>query len=345
MMRKILLIIGFIVLAVGASVTFVQASAKDSYYCPMHPSYTSDKPGTCPICNMNLVKKDPGAGLSEKEQVQKHLGDICLMHNCHKGHQGRPCPMMVVVKKGEKVSCPICGTHVAGFPENSEINSLHTTIKIDAQKRQLIGVKTASVEEKALVRTIRAYGKIARDSRWVYAQVFEYERPFLYIGEKPLVGLNHKATVDLPALPGKTFSGRVRLLEREIDPVTRTTLVRIQLDDWNKVLKQDMSANVNIQIDLGSSLTVPQSAVIDTGTRQIVFIDRGEGLIEPRRVVLGERGDDDFQVISGLAAGEKVIVSGNFLIDSESRLKAVLENVGSDDDQAPVSSEGHQHGK
>ncbi len=342
-MRKLLLIFGFISIAISLSINFVQAAAKDAYYCPMHPSYTSDRPGTCPICNMNLVKKDPGAGLSEKEQVQKHLGDICLMHNCHKAHQGRPCPMMVVVKKGEKVSCPICGDHVAGFPENSEINSLHTTIKIDSQKRQLIGVKTTAVEEKAIYRTIRAYGKVARDSRWIYAQVFEYERPSLYVDEHPLIGLKHKATIEVPSLPGKIFTGKVRLMEREIDPVTRTTLVRIQLDNWNKVLKQDMSANVNIKIDLGSSLVVPQSAVLDTGTRQIVFIDRGEGAIEPRTVVLGEKGDNDVQVISGLAAGEKVIVSGNFLIDSESRLKAVLENVGSSDQEAPAG--GHQHGK
>lgn len=342
-MRKILFILGLMMVAAGAYVTFAQAAPKDVYYCPMHPNYTSDRPGTCPICNMSLVKRDPAAGLSEEDKVKKHLGDICLMHNCHKGHEGRSCPMMVVVKKGEKVSCPICGTHVAGFPENSEINSLHTTIKIDSDKRQLIGVKIATVEERNVFRTIRAYGKVARDSRWVYAQVFEYERPSLYIGERPLVGIRHQASVDLPALPGKSFKGKVRLIERDMDPVTRTTLVRIQLDNWNRVLKQDMSANVNIKIDLGSSLAVLQSAVIDTGTRQIVFIDRGEGVIEPRTVVLGEKGDEYYQVESGLKQGEKVIVSGNFLIDSESRLKAVLENIGSEDQSAPV--EGHQHGK
>lgn len=331
----------FMGLGIVLVVTAAAFAAKDIYYCPMHPSYTSDKPGNCPICNMSLVKKDAGAGLSDEDKVKKHLGDICLMHNCDKGHDGRPCPMMAVVKKGEKVTCPICGSHIAGFPENTDVNAIQTTIKIDSRKRQLIGVKTSVVEERKIVRTIRAYGQVAQDERWIYAQIYEYERPALYADEQPLVGLHWPVTVDVPAIPGKTFTGKVRLLDRDMDPVTRTTTARIELDQWNKILKKGMSANVNIEIDLGKALAVSQDSVLDTGTRKIVFVDRGEGLIEPREVVLGDKGDSDYEVLAGLKAGEKVIVSGNFLIDSESRLKAVLENAGSDN-QSAVTKE-HQH--
>ncbi len=286
-MSKFWIILGFVFLAFSSNLMPAQAAGKDIYYCPMHPSYTSDRAGTCPICNMNLVKRQ--------------------------------------TEISQKVSA----------------NADHVAIKLDAQKRQMIGVKTAPVEKKEIFRTIRAYGKVARDPRWVTAQIFEYERPFLYMGEQPLVGINHKATVELPALPGKIFSGKVRLLDRDMDSVTRTTLVRIALDDWNKSLKPDMSANINIQINLGSSLVVAQSAVLDTGVAQLVFVDEGDGLIEPRTVVVGEKGDTDFQIVSGLKQGEMVVVSGNFMVDSESRLKAVLESAGS---QA-TALEDHVHGQ
>src|SRR3989338_11519372 len=122
MKKKILIF--FIILAVGfAGYKFFSVlthrqheRGEKIYYCPMHPTYTSDRPGTCPICNMNLVKKEITPEMPEAQQVDKHLRDICIMHNCHKSHDGKPCPMMVLAKEGEKVTCPICGTHVAGIP-------------------------------------------------------------------------------------------------------------------------------------------------------------------------------------------------------------------------------------
>lgn len=270
-MSKFWVIFGLIFITSFAILAPAQGSSSDLYYCPMHPSYTSDRPGTCPICNMSLVKRQ------------------------------------------------------TELPQKTSSVDAHAAFKIDEQKRQMIGIKTAPVEKKEIFRTIRAFGKVARDPRWVYAQIFEYERPSLYKGEQPLVGINHKATLEIPALPGKTFRAKVRLLEREMDPLTRTTLARIALEDWNKTLKSGMSANVNIQINLGTSLVVGQSAVLDSGVRQIVFVDKGDGVIEPRTVVVGEKGDEDVQIISGLKEGEMVVVSGNFLIDSESRLKAVLQ--------------------
>lgn len=286
-MSKFGVIGGFIFVAMLAFSALSPAAEKGIYYCPMHPSYTSDRPGTCPICNMSLVKKETG-------------------------------------------SLPKSG-----------VNNERAPIKLDGQKRQMIGVKTSLVEKKKIFRTIRVYGKVSRDPRWVYAQVFEYERPFLYKGESPLTAMNHKAAVEIPSLPGKTFSGKVRLIDRQMDPVTRTTLVRIQLDNWEKFLKPDMSANIQIKMDLGLSLVVPQSAILDTGLRQVVFVDRSDGLIEPRVIAVGEKGDEHVQVVSGLHEGEKVVTSGNFLVDSESRLKAVLQ----DADAEESVEEGHRHGQ
>src|SRR3989338_9444278 len=102
---------------------------KDIYYCPMHPTYTSDRPGTCPICNMSLVKKEeapaqePAAHdhaamaqgsqqTTDEKSINKQAESICLMHNCPKYHDGQLCPMLVLAKPGEEITCPICGTHV-----------------------------------------------------------------------------------------------------------------------------------------------------------------------------------------------------------------------------------------
>lgn len=312
-------------------------AVKEIYYCPMHPNYTSDRPGVCPICNMNLVKRDVTPGMSEEDQVKKHLSQICVMHNCHKAHGGTPCPMMAVVKKGEKVNCPICGEHVAGFPDNAQMSDGRGTVKISPEQRQLIGVTTAAVKTKELFRTVRAYGKVSRAENWIFAYIYEYERPFLYARERPLLGIQHRVELDFPALPGEVFTGRARLIDQEIDPETKTTRVRVHLDEGWRRLKPDMSANVHIKISLGASLAVPAEAVMDTGTRKVVFVDKGDGIIEPRQVVLGEKADRDYEVRSGLQEGERVVTSGNFLIDSESRLKAVFENAG--------ASGGHDHGQ
>lgn len=314
------------------------------YYCPMHPEYTSPKQGVCPICNMNLVKRKKSSDVSEKDQVEKHLTQICVMHNCHQAHGRTPCPMMAVVKKGEKVSCPICGEHVAGLWD-PKMKAARGIVSIDPQQRQLIGLKTTAVINKDLHKTIRVYGKVSRDESWIFAYVYEYDRPFLYRNEKPLLGIQHKAELEFPALPGEIFTGRVRLIDQEVDPVTRTTRIRVRLDEGWQRLKPDMSANVNVKIDLGSSLAVPVSAVMDTGVRKIVFVDAGNGSIHPREVVLGERADQDYQVKSGLKAGELVVVSGNFMIDSESRLTAAFEMSDAPEEAAAQGKiEGDHHG-
>src|SRR3990167_132025 len=82
------------------------ARARDVYYCPMHPTYTADKPGTCPICNMNLVKREPASEQRSAAGSRKPTKEICYLHNCPMVHQGKPCPMLVVAAEGEKVTCP-----------------------------------------------------------------------------------------------------------------------------------------------------------------------------------------------------------------------------------------------
>ncbi|MBI3011713.1 MAG: hypothetical protein HYY58_04400, partial [Candidatus Omnitrophica bacterium] len=109
---------GVVLLVTGHwPLTTHRASSRAVYYCPMHPTYTSDRPGDCPICNMKLVKKEPA---NRPTGQRANLRDICYLHNCPMVHEGKPCPMLVVSKAGERVTCPICGTHVAETAEGQQ---------------------------------------------------------------------------------------------------------------------------------------------------------------------------------------------------------------------------------
>ncbi len=108
---------------------------------------------------------------------------------------------------------------------------------------------------------------------------------------------------------------------------TRTVKVRIELPNKDFKLKPDMYGNINLKVNLGVKLTVPESAVLDSGMRKLVFIDRGEGYFEPREVKLGSKIDDYYEVIEGVNEGERVVTSANFLIDSESKLKSAIKKL------------------
>jgi Cu(I)/Ag(I) efflux system membrane fusion protein len=174
---------------------------------------------------------------------------------------------------------------------------------------------------------------IAELSRvWVLADVYEYELPFIQVGQA--------ATMTLSYLPGRTFDGHITLIYPVVSEATRTVKVRLEFPNADFTLKPEMYAQVEIHSELGEKLTIPESAVVSTGTRDIAFVDRGEGYFEPRELKLGVRLPDRFEVIDGLAAGERVVISGNFLVDSESKLKAALAAVGS---EKVGESSGHSH--
>jgi Cu(I)/Ag(I) efflux system membrane fusion protein len=165
---------------------------------------------------------------------------------------------------------------------------------------------------------------------WVMASVYEYELPFVHEGQR--------ATTTLSYLPGREFGGRVSLVYPMLDAATRTAQVRIEVANPAMELRPDMYAEVELQADLGERLSIPPSAVIETGTRAIVFVDRADGALEPREIGVGLRLADAYEVLSGLEEGERIVTSGNFLVDSESKLRAALASI------APASaSPSHVH--
>jgi Cu(I)/Ag(I) efflux system membrane fusion protein len=164
---------------------------------------------------------------------------------------------------------------------------------------------------------------------WVLADVYE--------SDLPSVGLGMEAVLTVPYLPAKKWRGPVTYIAPTVEEKTRTIKVRIEVDNKDDELKPDMFADVFLQTSLGTGLVVPENAVINAGDRQLVFLDREGGRLEPREVQLGGKVEDGFQVLRGLAEGDRVVTSANFLLDSESSLKAVLSAMGT-----PAPS-GHEH--
>jgi len=152
---------------------------------------------------------------------------------------------------------------------------------------------------------------------WILSDIFEYELPLVRIGEK--------ATISLSYFPGKEFTSTIDYVYPTIVGDTRSAKVRFTIPNPGNKLKPQMYTNVEVKIDLGKRLIVPQEAVLDSGKHQVVYVDKGQGNFEPREVSLGMRSDGMAEVTKGLKAGERVASSANFLIDSEAKLKGIVK--------------------
>jgi Cu(I)/Ag(I) efflux system membrane fusion protein len=150
---------------------------------------------------------------------------------------------------------------------------------------------------------------------WVIADIYAHELPLIRVGQR--------ARISLCFSPGKEFSSKVDYIYPTLSGTTRTTKIRFVIPNPDGGLKPQMFTDVEIKIDLGEKLIIPSDAVIDTGTKKVVYVDKGNGYFEPREVTLGLRLDETVEVTKGLKAGEKVASAANFLIDSEAKLKGI----------------------
>jgi membrane fusion protein, copper/silver efflux system len=148
---------------------------------------------------------------------------------------------------------------------------------------------------------------------WVEVEVYENEFTNIKIGQV--------VEIMSQSYPGKTFRGRVSFIYPFLDPKTRTVKARVVIPNPGLKLKPDMFVNAAVKVPLGSAIVVPVAAVIDTGQRQVVWVEMKPGMFEPREVKVGVKSGDSIQILSGLKAGEKVASSGGYLIDSEAQLK------------------------
>jgi Cu(I)/Ag(I) efflux system membrane fusion protein len=417
---------------------------KQIYYCPMHPTYTSDKPGDCPICNMHLVLMEqttPAEAAPSSSGEMPAKGMASMEHEEHT--QAQPAQHEGHVD----ALTPGGGALTPASPVKG-----YTPVRISSEKQQLIGVRLAPAEVGPMTKTIRAVGRVdydesrlhhihtkvdgwigklyvsytgqrvdegnplfsfyspeivatqeeyllalqaaakapasdpARDlvssverrlllwdlhgsqlheiadsgkaktyvdiaahatgvvvekqalegmrvmpgeelytiadlSRiWVNAAVYEYELPYVKLGQQ--------AVITLPYDAKQNFTGRISYVYPYLDEKTRTAQVRLEFDNPHQLLKPGMFANVEIEIAMGQQVTIPSDAILDSGDRQLVFVAKGDGLFEPREVHLGQRFAERVAVTDGVSPGESVVVGAQFLIDSESQLRAALAGMG-----------------
>ncbi|HHY86204.1 MAG TPA: efflux RND transporter periplasmic adaptor subunit [Verrucomicrobia bacterium] len=384
-----------------SAATDTAAQGAPKYHCPMHPTYTSDRPGDCPICNMSLVpigggdhsapsiagrvsvvvspEKRQTIGLTLSPVERRALSDTVRavgvvehdetrfariaprfggwVRKVQVNYTGQP------VKQGDPLftvyspdlftaendyalalqSRRIASNAAAGLPDPStlaeaarrrlellevgddELRRLEEggkpTDEIQMRSPLSGHVIAKNVVEGQAFQPGDVLYEIADLSRlWVRAAVHESDLPRVRIGQK--------GRVLFPNLGGKQFESSVTFIYPHINPQTRRAEVRLELDNPEHVLRPEMWANVELEVSIGEVLSVPASAVIDTGTRFIAFVDGEKDHLEPREVTIGARGEEYWEVTGGLKEGERVVTRALFLIDSESQLKSVVTGMG-----------------
>lgn len=197
------------------------------------------------------------------------------------------------------------------------------TVKIYAPSSGYVVAKTA-VHGMRVKPEDSLFDVVDLSRLWVLADCYEYELPRLRLGQS--------ATVTVAYFPDRKWTGHITYIYPSIDPQTRTVRVRLEVDNPQDMLKAEMLATVEIAVAPRQALVVPEDAVIETGTRKLVFVVESLGSarmrLVPREVTTGERAEDLYEITAGLAASERVAAAATFLLDSESRLQAALRTMG-----------------
>src|SRR6266436_4131076 len=207
-----------------------------------------------------------------------------------------------------------------GVPQK-EITRLESTGQVQ-QELAVDSPASGYITERNALPTVavqpemRLYTIADLSTVWVQAQVFQKDLECIKVGAP--------ATLTVNTYPGRPFTGRVDFIYPPVDMDTRTAQVRGVFSNPGLQLKPGMFVNVSLKVPMGNQLVIPASGVLQSGTRAIAFVERSDGYIEPREVQLGSRVGDDLIVLKGLKAGEQIVTSANFLIDSESQLQAAL---------------------
>jgi RND family efflux transporter MFP subunit len=388
-----------------------QAPAKPvKYHCAMHPTYTSDKPGQCPICGMTLVLQKKGEanlstlkgrasvtvdaerrqliglrlGSAEKKKFATTIRAVGrveanerLLSAVSLKFPGwierlRVSAVGDVVEKGEPLfdiyspelleaqrnyllaieaqrqAKEAGASDGTSFADRNVKSARERLLLWDLTEQQIHDLEAAKEPKTHVAIHSKSRGVVTKRTAmqggyvqpgadlfeivdlstvWIKAEVYEYELADL----KP--GLT--AEIQLASQPGKPVEGKIVYIYPTLSEMTRTVSVRLEVPNPEGRLKPGMFSIVSLQVDLGERVVIPDEAILDSGLRQIVFLDAGEGRLLPQEVVAGPRSDGRVAILSGLSGGEKIVVSGTFLVDAESRLKAAVQEQG--------QPAGHKH--
>ncbi len=416
----------------GARTAATAEKPAPRYHCPMHPTYTSDEPGDCPICGMKLVPIDEGSGSAgaptaepatasgvsgravvtispdrrqalgvrsepvKMERLERRIrtvGRVAIderrLHHVHTRFEGYVEQLYVdytgqLVRRGQRLlsiySPELVATqqeyllalrgqkHLEGSAVRSAAQGSLDLLEAARQRLLLWEIRPADIDrlersgqvrrtldihshiagyvvEKMAVQGMRVtptdtlYDIADLSHLWVLADVYEHDLSSLTLGTE--------GRVSVAAVHDKEWRGKVTYIAPTLEEKTRTVKVRLEVENSGGELKPDMFADVFLQVDRGLGLVVPDGAVINAGDRSLVFLDRGEGRFEPREVRLGVKTSGGVQVISGVSEGDRVVTAANFLLDSESSLKAALSGMPSSENEPAASpspdSRAHQH--
>ena len=394
-----------------------QENKKAIYFCPMHPTYTSDRPGDCPICSMKLVKKekkektkivkrkmnhkehdikmpmeetseqfkleiDPAkqqyigikttkAILKDAQKEIKTLGivtpDETRLSHIHTKFSGYIEKVFAdyegkLVEKGQPLFTVYSPELVSTQEEyllaleaqetfkkskyeeidkakislldaarrrlelwdisHEQINNLEETKKVTKELTIYSSVngfiiKREAFEGKEITPNDKLYDVADLSNVWILVEVYETDLLFVRVGQTAKVNFTYENI--------QPITGKITYIYPTIDPTTRTLKVRLEVSNPSYKLKPDMYVDATLLSNLGTQITIPQRAVIDSGERQIVFVKQGEGTFIPKEVTIGPEVNNERIVYSGIKEGEEVVTDGNFLLDSESNLQTALE--------------------
>ena len=365
------------------------------YTCSMHPFIIREKPGVCPICGMELIKKIDTGNSDQPAKVdhlslspnQRVMANVAIVEATMET-LNREINAVGIVQYDQSRQAKVTAW-VAGRIDRLNVNSVGAIVSkgkpiaelyspdlVAAQQEYLLAIKSrsqlnnssftsiaqngeglvAAAKERLLLLGVKASQIAALErngnptmrisvsspfsgvviekmvqqgqyvsagevlfniadlsSIWVELEIYENESPYVHVGQQ--------VEIRSQSLPQSSFTGRISFIYPFLDPKTRTLKARVEMANPGITLKPDMFVNAIIRQPLDSSIVVPVTAVMDTGKRQVVWVESSPGSFESREVKVGLRNNDNVQILSGLNPGDKVAVSGGYLIDSESQLK------------------------
>ncbi len=327
--------------------------------CPMHPQVRKDGPGKCPICGMDLVKAESlgTAGTVRSDSPEGHAPfrlsqNRIQMIGVKYGTVEKRLIFKSIEASGRVAFDPELYTaqneyveaikqlsRVQDAPISEVKHSASRMVESTKLRLKILGLsdqqildlrKTAGSSSTGSNLLITSPG----ESLWIYADIFEMDLPHISQGQS--------VRISGPYLE-KELQGKVVSVDRVINPNTRTAKVRILVPDTHARLRPEAYVDVAILSPLGENVVVPFDSVLDSGKESWVFVVHEDGHFEPRKVVIRDYVGEEISIASGLHAGEKIVTSGNFLIDSESRLKGVLTSQAESRDSSDLKEGDPNH--